>query len=112
MVDLTTDLTTDLVPQMMERMVPVFAQSFSTEELQALLDFYDNEVGREILRKTYLLMPQVNEAVMSLMPQLFDKMALRICDHYGCDASEVRSAMLEGAGLTSMPADQGPVGKL
>lgn len=112
MVDLTTELTADLVPQMMDRMVPVFAEQFTAEELQALVDFYDNEVGREILRKTFTVMPQVNEAVMSLMPQLFDKMALRICDHYGCDADEVRSAMLEGSGLTSMPADQGAAGKL
>ena len=112
LVDLTTDLTADLVPQMMDRMVPLFAEQFTAEELQALIDFYDNEVGREILRKTYLVMPQVNEAVMSLMPQLFDKMALRICDHYGCDADEVRSAMLEGSGLTSMPSDDSSDGKL
>ena len=111
-VDLTADLTADLVPQMLDRMVPLFAEQFTAEELQALVDFYDNEVGREILRKTYMLMPQVNQAVMALMPQLFDKMALRICDHYGCDAEEVRSAMLEGSGLTSLPADQGQSGKL
>jgi Uncharacterized protein conserved in bacteria (DUF2059). len=112
MLDLTTDLVTDLVPQMLDRMVPVIAQTFTAEELQALVGFYDNPVGQEILRKSYVMAPQMNEAVMALMPQLFDKMALRICDHYGCDAEEVRSAMLDGAGLTSMPAAGTEPGKL
>ena len=102
LVDLATELTSDLLPQMFDRMAPVYARTFSEEELTALIAFYDSEMGRSILDKTYASMPEANAAMMEVMPQLFEKMAARICARYGCDTADALAAM--GAGGVSAPA--------
>jgi hypothetical protein len=93
MVELTTELTTEMMPQMLEQLVPVYARTFTETELQALVAFYDSETGRSIIDKTYTSMPEANQAMMSVLPQLMDKMAARICARYGCEPGEVESIM-------------------
>jgi hypothetical protein len=95
MVDLATELTIDLMPEMMNRLVPVYASTFSEEELTALVTFFDTDLGRSIARKSIESSPEANAAMMSVLPQLFEKMATRICARFGCDAEEMR-AMMEG----------------
>jgi len=110
LVDLTTELTTDLIPQMINELVPVYAAAFTEAELEALVAFYDTEMGRSIAAKSVQVMPEENRAVMSVMPQMLDKMAARMCQHYGCEPGELemlRQEMRAGAGLASSPT-QGP----
>lgn len=109
LVGLTTELATDLIPQMINEMVPVYAAAFTETELEALIAFYDTEMGRSIAAKTVQVMPEASRAVMSVMPQLLDKMAARMCQHYGCEPGELdtlRREMRAGAGLTSDPAPE------
>jgi len=106
-IDLTAELATDLIPQMIEEMVPVYAAAFTEAELEALVSFYDSEMGRSIAAKNVQVMPEANQAVMSVIPQMLDKMAARMCQHYGCgpgEMEEMRRQMREGAGLASAPA--------
>ncbi|WP_339915708.1 DUF2059 domain-containing protein [uncultured Brevundimonas sp.] len=105
---LTGELVGDLVPAMMDQMVPVYANGFSESELEALLAFYDTPEGRTIIAKTFELLPVATAAVMSVMPRMFDKMAVRMCEHYGCDPVEVRAAMYAGAGLPSPAGTPAP----
>lgn len=108
MVDLATELTIDLMPQMLDRLVPVYARTFSEEELSALVTFFDSDIGRSIAGKSISSAPEANAAMMSVMPQLFDKMATRICARFGCDADEMR-AMMEGEAYgTALPLDHKP----
>ena len=100
--DLATELTTDLMPQMFDRMAPVYARTFTEEELLALIAFYGSDIGRSILTKTYASMPEANAAMMEVMPQLFEKMAARLCARYGCNTAEVLAEM--GVGGASSPA--------
>src|SRR5690606_42113981 len=81
---LTAELTTDMVPQMLERMVPVYASTFSEAELEALIAFYDTEMGQAILHKTVESMPEAPRAPMGAMPPILDKMAARLCQPSGC----------------------------
>ncbi|MFN3931746.1 MAG: DUF2059 domain-containing protein [Brevundimonas sp.] len=101
MLDLVTELTTDMMPQMFDRMVPVYARTFSEEELLALIAFYDSDLGRSILQKTYASMPEANAAMMEVMPQMFEKMAARMCVRYGCDTAEVLGEMGVGGDTTA-----------
>ncbi len=89
LVDLTGELTTDMVPRMIDAMIPVYARAFTETELEALIEFYDTELGRTILEKTMVAMPEANRAAMTVLPQMMDKMAARICQHYGCEANEL-----------------------
>jgi hypothetical protein len=99
---LTTELTTDMIPQMIAEMVPVYAAVFTEEELVALVGFYDSPLGRSIAEKSVQVMPEAERAVMALVPQMLEKMALRMCQHYGCtpaELQELRQGMREGSGL-------------
>lgn len=107
LIDLTAELATDMIPQMIEEMVPVYAAAFTEAELEALVAFYDTEMGRSIAAKNVLVMPEANRAVMSVVPQMLDKMAARMCQHYGCapgELEELRRQMRAGAAAGGAPA--------
>lgn len=111
LVDLTTELMTDMIPRMIDEMVPVYAAAYTEAEMEALIAFYDTEVGRSIAAKAVQLMPEENRAMMSVMPQVLDKMASRMCQHYGCGPGELevlQREMRAGAGFTSSPAPAPP----
>lgn len=101
-VSLTAELTADMVPQMITEMVPVYAATFTEQELDALVAFYDTPLGRSIANKSIEVMPEAERAIMSVVPQLLEKMATRMCQHYGCTPEEQRQmleGMREGAGM-------------
>lgn len=106
---LAAELTTDLVPQMITEMVPVYAITFTEEELAVLVEFYETPLGRSIAVKSVTVMPEANRAVMSVVPQLLEKMTTRMCRHYGCtpeEEEEMRQGMREGAGLEPAPTSR------
>ncbi|WP_298100798.1 DUF2059 domain-containing protein [Brevundimonas sp.] len=106
---LTAELTADMVPQMITEMVPVYATTFTEEELTALVAFYDTPLGRSIAGKSIEVMPEADRAVMSVVPQLLEKMAGRLCQHYGCSPEEQREmleGMREGAGMAPASAER------
>ena len=92
MAELTTELLTDLMPEMLERVVPVYARGFSEEELTALIAFYETDLGQSVIDKTFAMMPAMTQSMMELMPRMMDKMAVRMCARYGCDADALRGA--------------------
>ena len=99
LLDLTAEILADMMPRMMEAMVPAFAEAFSEDEMEALVTFYDTDMGRSIISKNFEIMPEINVAVMSVMPDLFQKMANRMCAHYGCDPRDALAEMYAGAGM-------------
>lgn len=106
-VDLTAELTAQMVPQMIDEMVPVYAAAFSEEELEALVAFYGSEMGRSIARKNVEVMPEANRAVMSVVPLIINKMAARMCQHYGCtpeELEELQAMMREETGAAPATA--------
>jgi hypothetical protein len=98
--ELTAELTTDLIPQMLDAMTPVYARTFTEEELEAMIAFYDTELGHSIVEKTMVAMPEANRAAMTVIPQLLDKMAARICQHYGCEPGQLERLQSEMRGET------------
>jgi hypothetical protein len=107
--ELTAELTTDMVPQMITEMVPVYAATFTEEELTALVGFYGTPLGRSIADKSIEVMPEADRAVMSVVPRMLEKMATRMCQHYGCSPEEQREmleGMREGAGIAPASAER------
>lgn len=106
-IDLTAEMTADMVPQMIDEMVPVYAATFTETELAALVAFYDTPMGRSIASKSVTVMPEANRAIMSVVPQMLEKIAGRMCEHYNCtpeEEAELRQGMREGAGLAPAAA--------
>jgi hypothetical protein len=107
--NLLAELTTDMVPQMITEMVPVYAATFTEEELTALVGFYDTPLGRSIAEKSIEVMPEADRAIMSVVPQMLEKMATRMCQHYGCSPEEQRQMldeMRQGAGIAPASAER------
>ncbi|MNR62353.1 hypothetical protein D3C85_1843530 [compost metagenome] len=50
------------------------------------------------------VMPEANRAAMSVLPALLDKMAARICQHYGCAPGELEAMQREMRGEPMTPA--------
>lgn len=97
--NMTAEILADLMPKMMEAMVPAYADAFTEQELEALISFYDTEMGRSIIEKTFQIMPEINTAVAAIIPELFQKMASRMCARYDCDPREILAEMYAGAGM-------------
>lgn len=102
--ELASELVTDMMPQMLDEMAPVYARTFSEAELEALIAFYDTEMGRAIIDKTYASMPEATAAAMTVMPQMMEKMASRVCQHYGCTAQELEEMRGAMRGAMAEPA--------
>ena len=88
-VELSAELTADQIPAMIDAMVPVYARTFTDAELEAMIAFYGSEMGQVIIEKTMTVMPEATAAAMTVMPQVMEKMAARICQHYGCADGEL-----------------------
>ena len=101
-VDLTVELTTDLIPQMLEAMVPVYARTFTEAELGARIEFYESDIGQSVIAKTLTAMPEANAAALTVLPQLLEKMAARLCQHYGCTPQELETLKREMRGEVSV----------
>lgn len=108
LLDMTSEILADLMPKMMEAMVPAYAAAFTEEELEALIAFYDTEMGRSIIEKNFQIMPEVNTAVAAIIPELFQKMASRMCARYGCDPREALAEMYAGAGMAPPAGTSAP----
>ncbi|MCS6624778.1 DUF2059 domain-containing protein [Roseibacterium beibuensis] len=99
--ELAAELTTDMIPQMLDEMTPVYARAFTEAELEAMIEFYDSEMGRSIIRKTMRALPEATQAAMSVVPQMLEKMASRLCQHYGCTPAELEQLKREMRGEAS-----------
>jgi len=100
------EMTEDMMPRMFEAMAPVYAEVFTLEELQGLVAFYESDLGQSLIRKSYEAMPRLNEAAMSVMPELLAGMGDTLCDRLKCSADERREMKAAMAGAAQGTAAQ------
>lgn len=62
-----------MMPQMVDRMVPIYATTFTVPELEALVTFYESPTGRSITEKLPSLAPKSAEITRQLMPQMMSE---------------------------------------
>jgi hypothetical protein len=81
-----------MLPKMIDRMVPIYAATFTIPELEAMVNFYESPVGRSIADKTPSLAPQSAEVTRALMPEMMGEVVkeivARICPGGKCDAAK------------------------
>ncbi len=78
----------DFIPKMTDAMIPVYAETFTTDELTQLDAFYESPVGQSILSKTPTAMQKMMPAMMQLMPDLQADMMTRMCAKIDCKAKK------------------------
>ena len=74
----------DFTPKMIERMVPIYAQTFSESELEAMVAFYESPAGQSIMQKTPSIAPKSAEVARALMPEVQQDVLRRLCAKIDC----------------------------
>ena len=74
------------VPRMIEKMTPIYAETFSQSELQAIVTFYESPAGRAITEKSPSMAPKSAEITRQLMPEMQREVAVRLCAKINCAA--------------------------
>jgi hypothetical protein len=81
-----------MLPKMIDRMIPIYAGTFTIPELEALVNFYESPVGRSIADKTPALAPKSAEITRALMPEMMgevlNELVARMCPGGKCDAAK------------------------
>lgn len=82
--EVTTEVMRELRPVMMDRYVALYAEVLTTDELSALVRFYESPTGRSITGKTPLLTQRSGPIVQELMPRMQQMMVQRLCGRVKC----------------------------
>jgi hypothetical protein len=91
--DAVTGSMDDFMSKLAVEMTPAFAETFSTDELTKLDEFYESPVGQSILAKMPMVMQKVTPAMMQMMPQMQADMMKRMCAKMDCSAPKSDAAV-------------------
>jgi hypothetical protein len=93
------EISSRMMPRIFEAMAPIYADIFTVEELRALVEFYESDIGRSMMTKSYEAAPRMAEAMQAVMPAIMADMAVVICERFECSAEELRElkASMQGA---------------
>ncbi|CAN5282260.1 hypothetical protein BH10PSE1_BH10PSE1_34730 [soil metagenome] len=79
---------TQMTTRMFDAIAPIYADIFTLEELTGLVAFYESDIGRSMMTKSYAAAPRITEVVMGMMPEMMRGMADSRCKDLGCTAQE------------------------
>ncbi len=82
----------DVMTKLAVAMTPVFAETFSTDELTKLDEFYESPVGQSILAKMPMVMQKLTPAMVQMMPDMQADMMKRMCAKMDCSAKKSDAA--------------------
>lgn len=105
----TVNATTQMTTRLFDAMAPIYADIFTLEELTGLVAFYESEIGRSMMAKSYAAAPRITEVVMGMMPEMMQGMADSMCKDLGCTAQE-RAQM--DAAIAASPYSEAHGGRL
>ncbi|WP_425984379.1 DUF2059 domain-containing protein [Brevundimonas sp. TWP1-2-1b1] len=94
--EVMSEATASMLPRMFEAVAPIYADIFTLEELEALVDFYQSDVGRSMMSKSYEAAPRIATAIQGVMPELMADLGDQLCNRFECTPEqrrEVKAAM-------------------
>lgn len=101
-----SEMMQEYMPALFKAMAPVYADIFTLEELRALVAFYESDVGRAMVRKSYEAVPRITVVAQNVLPPVLERAMDRLCDRLECSAQErqeMKSA-LKGLNAQAAPA--------
>lgn len=84
----TTAMTTEMTGRLLDAMAPIYADIFTLEELNGLVAFYESDIGRSMMAKSYAAAPRITAVVMEMMPEMVQTMVDSMCKDLGCTTQE------------------------
>jgi hypothetical protein len=85
--EVATESTTTMMTKIMDRMVPLYASTFTEKELQDVVAFYEGPSGQAMLAKMPVLMTKMTPVMIELMPEMQADMHKRLCARIKCPAT-------------------------
>jgi hypothetical protein len=99
-----SEMMQDYMPALFKAMAPVYADIFTLEELRALVAFYESDVGRSMVRKSYEAMPRITAVSQEVLPAVLGRAMDRLCDRLECSAQQRQAMKAEVQGLKGQAA--------
>lgn len=85
-VEAAAESTQAMIGKMLDKMAPVFATSFTEQELQDLVAFYEGPTGQALVAKTPAFAARMSPMLGELMPEMAADMHARLCAWVACVA--------------------------
>ncbi len=87
--DAVTGSVEDMLPKLTDRTVQIYAETFTTDELTRLDDFYESPTGQSIIAKIPVATGKLMPIMMELMPDMQADVVKRMCAKMTCPASVI-----------------------
>lgn len=81
------DLMMGMIEHMAADLAPIYAETYSIEELEALVEFFSSPVGQTIARKQFELGTRVDEIVAGAIVAMFEQFVEKYCKEFDCDVA-------------------------
>ena len=82
----TKEAMTAFMPKMVDAMVPVVAATFTEQELEAMVAFYESDVGQSVVSKSAGMTMPMMQAMMKIVPDYVGDIVDRYCAKASCSA--------------------------
>jgi len=83
----TTQSVQAMMSKTMDRMIPLYASTFTEKELQDLVNFYEGPSGQAMLAKMPTLMSKMTPIMTEMMPEMQADIRRRVCAKIDCSKS-------------------------
>ncbi|HAJ04425.1 MAG TPA: hypothetical protein DCX75_17460 [Brevundimonas sp.] len=75
----------EVIDRMARDMAPVYAETFTLEELEALVAFYSTPLGQSVAIKEFELGARIDELLGGAMIQFFETFEAKYCAEFDCE---------------------------
>ena len=75
----------EAIDRMASDMAPVYAETFTLEELEALVAFYSTPLGQSVAVKEFELGTRIDELLGGAMIQFFETFQAKYCAEFDCE---------------------------
>lgn len=82
--EVVTDSMADFTDKMLEKWVPIYANTFSEQDMQMIIDFYSSPAGQAYLDKAPQLSAAAANMMREMLPDLQKDIFARLCQRLDC----------------------------
>ena len=78
-------LILEAIDRMAKDMAPIYAETFTIEELEALVTFYSTPLGQAVAIKEFELGSRIDELLGGAMIEFFQTFEAKYCAEFDCE---------------------------
>lgn len=78
------ELAPEMMDKLLDRAIPIYAETYTKDELQAIVTFVSSPAGQSMIAKSPQVTARLAPAMGELMPQLQADLIMRVCVKIDC----------------------------